>query len=69
MYKRQVEKDEGQTVLIDPIINVEHVYFKDIVGYELQKQKLIENTEADVYKRQCQWRAAAFGRRDNGNVR
>lgn len=45
---RIAEKDEGQTVIIDPIINVEHVYFKDIVGYELQKQKLIENTESFV---------------------
>lgn len=50
---RIVEKDEGQTVLIDPIINVEHVYFKDIVGYELQKQKLIENTEAFVEGREA----------------
>lgn len=38
-------EDDGKAV-IDPIINVEHVYFKDIVGYELQKEKLIENTEA-----------------------
>ena len=50
---RIVEKDEGQAVLIDPIINVEHVYFKDIVGYELQKQKLIENTEAFVEGREA----------------
>ena len=48
-----MDKDEGQTVLIDPIINVEHVYFKDIVGYELQKQKLIENTEAFVEGREA----------------
>ena len=34
--------------IIDPIINVEHVYFKDIVGYEAQKKKLIENTEAFI---------------------
>ena len=45
---RIIEKEEGQPVIIDPIINVEHIYFKDIVGYELQKQKLIENTEAFV---------------------
>lgn len=45
---RIVERHGGQTVVIDPIINVEHVYFGDIVGYELQKQKLIENTEAFV---------------------
>lgn len=45
---RIIDKDEGNNVIIDPIINVEHVYFKDIVGYELQKQKLIENTECFV---------------------
>lgn len=31
---------------IKPIINVEHVYLNDIIGYDLQKQKLTENTEA-----------------------
>ena len=50
---RIVEKDEGQTVVIDPIINVEHVYFDNIVGYPLQKQKLIENTEAFVAGREA----------------
>ena len=45
---RVIEKEDEHKVIIDPIINVEHVYFKDIVGYELQKQKLIENTEAFV---------------------
>jgi predicted AAA+ superfamily ATPase len=48
---RVVEKE--QEVLIDPIINVEHIYFKDLVGYELQKQKLIENTEAFVSGREA----------------
>lgn len=50
---RIVEKDQGQKVIIDPIINVEHMYFKDIVGYELQKQKLIENTESFVSGREA----------------
>lgn len=50
---RIVEKDQGQEVIIDPIINVEHMYFKDIVGYELQKQKLIENTESFVSGREA----------------
>lgn len=50
---RVVEQDGGQTIMIDPIINVEHVYFKDIVGYELQKQKLIRNTEAFVEGREA----------------
>ena len=43
---RIVEREESGQVLIDPIINVEHVYLKDLVGYELQKKKLVENTEA-----------------------
>lgn len=45
---RIIEKEEEHQFIIDPIINVEHVYFKDIVGYEAQKQKLIENTEAFI---------------------
>lgn len=48
-----MEKDGGQVVVIDPIINVEHVYFDNIVGYQLQKQKLIENTEAFVEGREA----------------
>ena len=43
---RVVEQENGNGAVIDPIINVEHIYFSDIVGYERQKQKLIENTEA-----------------------
>ena len=38
--------DEG--VHIDPILNILHVYMKDLVGYELAKKKLIDNTEAFV---------------------
>lgn len=45
---RIIEKEDEHQFIIDPIINVEHVYFKDIVGYEVQKQKLIENTEAFI---------------------
>ena len=45
---RIIEKEEEHKVIIDPIINVEHIYFKDIVGYEMQKKKLIEKTEAFI---------------------
>ena len=45
---RIIEKEDEHQFIIDPLINVEHVYFKDIVGYEAQKQKLIENTEAFI---------------------
>ncbi|MBT9777748.1 DUF815 domain-containing protein [Clostridium sp. MCC353] len=41
-------EESDRDVNIDPIINVEHVYLKDIIGYQLQKQKLIENTEAFI---------------------
>lgn len=37
--------DERHTAAIEPIVNVEHVYLSDIIGYELQKKQLIENTE------------------------
>ncbi len=47
------ERREGEEVILDPIINVEHVYFDSIVGYELQKKKLIENTEAFVEGREA----------------
>ncbi|MDO4333161.1 MAG: ATP-binding protein [Eubacteriales bacterium] len=35
-------------VRIEPILNIAHVKLDDLVGYELQKQKLTENTEAFV---------------------
>lgn len=38
-------------VHINPITNVEHIYLDDIIGYELQKKKLIENTEAFIQGR------------------
>lgn len=41
-------EESGKDVLIEPITNVEHVYLKDIIGYELQKKKLIDNTEAFI---------------------
>lgn len=33
---------------LEPITNTQHVYLNDLVGYELQKKKLIDNTEAFV---------------------
>lgn len=38
-------------VEIVPITNIAHVSLDDIIGYESQKQKLIENTEAFISKR------------------
>lgn len=38
--------DDG--VRIEPITNIAHVYLDDLVGYEIPKKKLIDNTEAFV---------------------
>lgn len=38
--------DEGAKIV--PILNIQHVYLEDLVGYEIPKQKLIDNTEAFV---------------------
>lgn len=48
----RIEHDEagefaGQTRIV-PVKNILHVYMKDLVGYEIAKKKLIENTEAFV---------------------
>lgn len=43
----RVARDESG-VRIEPILNIAHVKLSDLVGYETQKQKLIENTEAFV---------------------
>ncbi|MCR5655654.1 MAG: ATP-binding protein [Lachnospiraceae bacterium] len=40
--------DEKGTVTFQAINNMEHVVLDDLIGYELQKQKLIDNTEAFV---------------------
>ena len=39
---------KNEDVWIEPITNVEHVYLEDLVGYGLQKEKLIANTEAFI---------------------
>ncbi len=43
----RVEHD-SEAVKIVPITNIAHVKLDDLVGYEIQKQKLIDNTEAFV---------------------
>lgn len=48
---RVEQKDEE--ALIVPIKNIEHVYLDDLVGYEAQKKKLVENTEAFVEGREA----------------
>lgn len=43
--------EEGATIV--PIRNIAHVYLDDLVGYEIPKQKLRENTEAFVAGRRA----------------
>ena len=40
--------NEGEDTKIVPVTSIEHVYLDDLVGYELQKKKLIDNTEAFI---------------------
>ncbi len=46
--------------LIRPITNTEEVHLKDLIGYEIQKKKLIDNTEAFVEGRKAN-NALLFG--------
>ena len=39
---------QGEQVNIEPITNVEHKKLDDLVGYELQKKQLVENTLAFI---------------------
>ncbi len=48
---RIVHEEDG--VKIVPIQNIAHVYLNDLVGYEIPKQKLIDNTEAFVEGRKA----------------
>lgn len=48
---RIVHKEDG--VHIEPILNIAHVKLSDLVGYELAKQKLVDNTEAFVSGRKA----------------
>ena len=44
----RIERDEKGKAQIVPITRIAHVRLEDLVGYEIPKQKLIENTEAFV---------------------
>lgn len=45
--------NNGNEDLIQPITNTEDIRLTDLIGYELQKKKLIENTEAFVEGRKA----------------
>lgn len=41
-------REHEHPIKIDPIISIEHIHLNDIIGYDMQKQKLLENTEAFI---------------------
>lgn len=49
----RIEHGEKGEVVIAPITRIAHVKLEDLVGYEIPKQKLIENTEAFVQGRKA----------------
>lgn len=48
----RISHDEAG-VHIDPILNIAHVALSDLVGYEIPKKKLVDNTEAFVSGRKA----------------
>ncbi len=48
----RIDHKDGETQII-PITNIAHVRLDDLVGYEIAKQKLVENTEAFVEGRKA----------------
>lgn len=44
----RITHDMQDNVMIEPITNIAHVHLDDLVGYEIAKKKLIDNTEAFV---------------------
>lgn len=44
---------DAEGVRIEPILNIAHVHLEDLVGYEIPKKKLIDNTEAFVSGRKA----------------
>lgn len=42
----RVGHDDNDRLVITPVISVEHKYLKDLIGYDIQKKKITDNTEA-----------------------
>ncbi len=49
----RVAHDDNGKVIIEPVTRIAHVQLEDLVGYEIPKKKLIENTEAFVRGRKA----------------
>lgn len=44
----RIREDEYGETVIQPISNIRNVYLNDLIGYEIAKKKLVDNTEAFV---------------------
>lgn len=42
----RVGHDDNDRPVITPVISVEHKYLKDLIGYDIQKKKITDNTKA-----------------------
>ncbi len=45
--------DDGKDLIFNPINNMDRVVLDDLIGYEIQKKKLVDNTEAFVEGRKA----------------
>ncbi len=53
LHKAFRVKTQGDSAVIEPILNIAHVHLDDLVGYEIAKKKLTDNTEAFVSGRKA----------------
>lgn len=51
-FRIEVDPETDKSMIV-PILNIAHVKLDDLVGYEIPKQKLVENTEAFVEGRRA----------------
>ena len=49
----RIDHDQNGRAVIVPVTRIAHVQLEDLVGYEIPKQKLVENTEAFVRGRKA----------------
>ena len=49
----RIRHDDGKDIEFIPINNTEKVVLDDLIGYEIQKKKLVDNTEAFVHGRKA----------------
>ena len=52
-FRIKTSEETAGAAEIVPIPNIQHIYLKDLVGYEMQKKKLVDNTEAFVEGRKA----------------